>query len=100
MKRLGPAGRDALWTTLRDLLRRGVREGTVTLTPEERTDDGRELYVYGEESCRRCGGRITDFPLSGRRMYLCRSCQPRRRRGGGRGLATLPAPSPAAAGGL
>jgi formamidopyrimidine-DNA glycosylase len=83
VKRLLATERDALWTTLRDLLRRGVREGTIPLAPEERTDDGREFYVYGEEICRRCGGRITDFPLSGRRMYVCRACQPRRRRGGG-----------------
>jgi endonuclease-8 len=86
-KRVGPEEREAIWTTLTSLMRRGVREGTVTVDPaepahpravESATDDG--FYVYGAERCRRCGGKVSVFPLSGRRMFACRSCQPRGRR--------------------
>ena len=77
----------ALWETLRELMRRGVREGTVTVAPGEaphpraageRTPDD-DFYVYGMTICRRCGSRLRELPLSGRRMFACPSCQPKRR---------------------
>lgn len=79
---------EGLWTTLRELLRRGVREGTVTVADgeaphprarESRESDRGDFYVYGMEICRRCGRRLEVFPLSGRRMFACATCQPRRR---------------------
>jgi endonuclease-8 len=89
---LRPAGkltRDdgaALWDTLRRLMRRGVRERTITVDPNEpahalskRAVDEDLFYVYGGEVCRRCGGRVAELPLSGRRMFFCPACQPRRR---------------------
>jgi endonuclease-8 len=87
--RVSDAERDALWRTLRALLRRGVREGTVTVergeAPHPRAaakvapeDD--DFYVYGRTFCRRCGSRLEILPLSGRRMFACRRCQRRRRR--------------------
>jgi endonuclease-8 len=91
---LRPSGRisaeewSALWKTLRDLLRRGVREGTVTVAvgeaahpraAGERTP-GDDFYVYGMTVCRRCGSRLRELPLSGRRMFACPSCQPKPRR--------------------
>jgi endonuclease-8 len=91
---LRPAGRisaeewQRLWDTLTSLLRRGVAEGTVTVAAgeaphpraafERSTDD--DFYVYGMTVCRRCGSRLRELPLSGRRMFACPSCQPRRRR--------------------
>jgi len=44
---------------------------------ERSTDD--DFYVYGMTVCRRCGSRLRELPLSGRRMFACPSCQPRRR---------------------
>jgi endonuclease-8 len=76
-----------LWETLRALMRRGVREGTVTVTEgepahpravAERTADD-DFYVYGMTVCRRCGSRLRELPLSGRRMFACPSCQPKKR---------------------
>ena len=90
---LRPSGRISkeewlgLWETLRALMRRGVREGTVTVeagealhprAAAERTPDD-DFYVYGMTICRRCGSRLRELPLSGRRMFACPSCQPKRR---------------------
>lgn len=79
----------ALWETLRALLRRGVGEGTVTVDASEamhpravaeREKDEDDFYVYRKTFCRRCGSRLKEIPLSGRRMFACPSCQPVRRR--------------------
>jgi endonuclease-8 len=75
-----------LWTTTTRLMRRGLRPGGIaTIDPSERSHEaaarpGRdEFYVYQEEVCRRCGNVLREFPLSGRRMWVCRFCQPYRR---------------------
>jgi endonuclease VIII len=83
--RVGRAEQEAIWTTLSALMRRGVREGTITVDPAEPAHPGAageedDFYVYGADVCRRCGGRVSVFPLSGRRVFACRNCQPRRRR--------------------
>ena len=95
LRRAGSVGDSewaALWSTIRDLLCRGVREGTVTVDPAEAphpsasrpTAGEGDFYVYGARRCRRCGGPVRVFPLSGRRMYACPSCQPRRPKSKGR----------------
>jgi endonuclease VIII len=80
----------ALWKTLAALMRRGVGEGTVTVDAgeaphpralAERGSDDDDFYVYGKTFCRRCGSRLRELPLSGRRMFACPTCQPRSRRG-------------------
>jgi endonuclease VIII len=87
----------ALWVTTTRLMRRGLRPGSIaTIDPRERphaaaaaereTKD--DFYVYQEAVCRRCGSALREFPLSGRRMWACRSCQPYRpRKGSGTGTA-------------
>lgn len=85
--RISPEEWRTLWETLRDLLRRGVREGTVTVTAGEAAHPraagertpGDDFYVYGMTVCRRCGSRLRELPLSGRRMFACPSCQPKGR---------------------
>jgi endonuclease VIII len=93
---LRPAGRIArgewlaIWDTLVSLMRRGVRERTVTVARGEpahesaatgRTGGGDDdFYVYGRNVCRRCGSNVREFPLSGRRMFFCANCQPKRHR--------------------
>jgi endonuclease-8 len=78
-----------LWQTLRSLMRRGVAEGTVTVDASEqphpralaeRAADGDDFYVYGKTICRRCGSKLRELPLSGRRMFACPKCQPPRRK--------------------
>ena len=86
-ERISPEEWRTLWETLRDLMRRGVREGTVTVTAGEAAHPraagertpGDDFYVYGMTVCRRCGSRLRELPLSGRRMFACPSCQPRPR---------------------
>jgi endonuclease VIII len=80
---LTPAELARLWATVRRMMRRAVRrERTFTLEPadsppDRRRSGARSFYVYQEDVCLRCGGRIRSFPLSGRTMYACETCQPR-----------------------
>ena len=103
---LRPAGRvkpdeaRALWDTIRRLMRRGVREGTVTVDSTEkahaaapREPDDDDFYIYGQETCRRCGRAVATFPLSGRRMRACPFCQPRRPGVASRGAAIAAIPT-------
>jgi endonuclease VIII len=71
-----------LWRILRRLMRRGAATGrTRTVDSRERpgtraaqeSDD--DFYVYRRETCRRCGHRLRELPLSGRRMFACPHCQ-------------------------
>jgi formamidopyrimidine-DNA glycosylase len=87
--RVSEEERVALWETLRGLMRRGVGGETITVDPEEaphpraraeRAAEDDDFYVYRKTICRRCGSRLRELVLSGRRMFLCPSCQPRRRR--------------------
>ena len=88
----------ALWETTSRLMRRGLRPGGIaTVDPRERPHAAAArpardaFYVYQHEVCRRCGNPLREFPLSGRRMWVCRSCQPYRRsgaKGAGTRLAT------------
>ncbi len=55
---------DALWGTLRQLLRKGKRQGRIA------TRD-----VYRQDACRRCGGPVRRFDLAGRWAYVCANCQ-------------------------
>jgi endonuclease-8 len=73
---------ERLWISIRRLMRRGVaQERTSTIAPADRAliargTSRRSFYVYQEEECLRCGSRIRSFPLSGRTMYACETCQP------------------------
>jgi endonuclease-8 len=79
---------DALWRTIRRLMRRGVaqarvrtvdaREPANPLSGRAPREDDDAFYVYQAGACRRCATPIREFPLSGRRMFACPRCQPRR----------------------
>ncbi|MDQ3810482.1 MAG: Fpg/Nei family DNA glycosylase, partial [Chloroflexota bacterium] len=73
---------DALWHTLRSMLRQGVEDRRiVTVHPSERTlagPDGVEcvrsedaFYVYHQQRCRRCGAPIRTWRVGGRPAYAC-----------------------------
>jgi len=80
---LTPGELGRLWATVRRMMRRSVAQRrTFTIEPADRPpgrrqSGARSFYVYQEEQCLRCGGRIRSFPLSGRTMYACETCQPR-----------------------
>ncbi|MFN2385341.1 MAG: Fpg/Nei family DNA glycosylase [Thermoanaerobaculia bacterium] len=99
--RLDRQDAERLWKILRDLMRRGAREGrTATVAPEEldaaeKRSGVEAFYVYQQKRCRRCGSRIRRFALTGRVMYVCPRCQPRRPAAGGGSQGTR---SPSAAG--
>ena len=68
--------------------RHSYRTGGVTVLPAlERqlkkngwSFEQRRFYVFGRdgERCHVCGGQIERLAVSGRKLYLCRTCQPRR----------------------
>jgi endonuclease-8 len=72
---------ERLWISIRRLLRRGVAQERIsTIAPADRAliargIGRRSFYVYQAEECLRCGSRIRSFPLSGRKMYACETCQ-------------------------
>jgi len=92
-----------LWQTLRALMQRGVRTGRARTVDPSETPHPRaggpaggagerpageagerwsdDFYVYRRANCRRCGRRIVELPLSGRRMFVCPRCQRKRRAG-------------------
>ena len=78
---------DALWDTLRTMLRQGVEERRiVTVHPSERARAGSNglesvgpedaFYVYQQQRCRRCGGPVRAWRLGARAVYACERCQP------------------------
>ncbi len=73
---------DGLWELVRGLMRRGVTRRRITTVdrseiphPGAGRGNADPFYVYQQEICRRCGGRIRVIPLSGRRMFFCPRCQ-------------------------
>ena len=78
---------DAVWATLRSMLRQGVEaRRIVTVHPSERIRAGTDVlesvgpedafYVYQQQRCRRCGGPIRAWRLGARTLYACERCQP------------------------
>jgi endonuclease VIII len=73
---------DAMWQTLVEWLRRGVRQRRIITTdpaeigrPHSRMRRDERLYVYKREACRRCATPIRRWDLAGRWAYACESCQ-------------------------
>jgi endonuclease VIII len=56
---------DAIWKTLRKLLRKGVREQRISTR-----------NIYRKEACPECGTPIRRWDLAGRWAYACPTCQP------------------------
>jgi endonuclease-8 len=74
----------ALWDTVRDMLRKGVRDNRIVTIdrrrypiPAGRARRGDTTYVYHREHCLRCGTPVATVRLGGRACYYCPSCQPR-----------------------
>ncbi|MCC6830190.1 MAG: Fpg/Nei family DNA glycosylase [Thermoleophilia bacterium] len=75
----------ALWDTVREMLRDGVRRGRIITTsphelgiPRSRMRRGDRTYVYRQDACRRCGGPVERWTVAGRNAFACPACQPGR----------------------
>jgi endonuclease VIII len=74
---------DAMWATLVEWLRRGVRQRRIITTdpdeigrPRSRMTREQSLYVYKRDTCKRCGRDVRRWDLAGRWAYACETCQP------------------------
>jgi endonuclease VIII len=74
-----PAELGELWSTIRTMLRRGVRDGRiVTVSRDEvgiprgrRVPRGEATYAYKRDRCLRCGDEIRRLEISNRTCYYC-----------------------------
>jgi endonuclease-8 len=80
---LGRARFDALWASLRAMMRASERiDRIVVRTPEEvgkpksRMTGAERLRIYKKERCPRCGGPVASWEQAARVVYACRGCQP------------------------
>lgn len=70
-----------VWTTVRAMLRKGVRENRIVtidrrLLPKDRAlRRGDSTFVYHRDVCLRCGTPIRTVQLAGRPCYFCPNCQ-------------------------
>jgi endonuclease-8 len=79
-----PTELDALWSIVRGMLRRGVRDNrivTVTrdelgIPPGRRIPRREATYVYKRSRCIRCGDDIRTVEVGGRPCYFCPTDQP------------------------
>lgn len=75
---------EAMWDTLVEWLRRGVRQRRIITTdpeeigrPRSRMRREESVYVYKRDTCKRCDSAIRRWDLAGRWAYACETCQPR-----------------------
>lgn len=78
---------DALWATITELLEHGVRDNRIiTMTSADLASAGvtrralrskEAVYVYRQDSCRRCAATVQRWELAGRWAYACPRCQSR-----------------------
>ncbi len=76
---------DRLWTTIKDLMKIGVRYNRIITTDPQvigttlgRMQNDERLLVYKREFCRRCEGPIESWKLAARTIFACPRCQPKR----------------------
>jgi formamidopyrimidine-DNA glycosylase len=66
-------------TTLGSLLAIGVeRNAIITVFDGQLTKKryGEKFNIFGKASCPKCEGEIRRFEISGRRTFVCDTCQP------------------------
>ena len=73
---------EALWRTLVQLLKIGVRYNRIITTDPEQIGKTRgrmnrteRLLVYKRERCQRCGSSVEHWDLGARTIYACVACQ-------------------------
>lgn len=76
---------EALWATIKAMLRSGVRDGRILTVSREESGvpRGRRIprsdatYAYKRDACLRCGSAIQRLAIANRTSYHCPICQPR-----------------------
>jgi formamidopyrimidine-DNA glycosylase len=72
---------EALWATIGEQLRDGVRSGRIVTAParpgvpRSRLRRGERTVVYRRRSCGTCGGPVRREALAGRDLHWCPACQ-------------------------
>ncbi|CAN5487590.1 Fpg/Nei family DNA glycosylase [soil metagenome] len=76
---------DCIWETTRAMLRAGERSGKIVTVPRDeaggapsRLKGKDRVQVYRRESCRRCGGPVSEAEVAARNLFWCPRCQPAR----------------------
>jgi endonuclease-8 len=78
-KAIGRQNFDQIWNDARTLLAIGVeRNAIVTVFDGQsaKREHGEKYNIFGKTNCPNCKGGIRRFEISGRRTFVCETCQP------------------------
>lgn len=85
-KSLSEESFDLFWKLLTRLMRVGLRHGRIIAVtareaglPLAKVPDNRRFRVHGRTECPLCGQTISSIEVAGRWLYVCESCQTRKR---------------------
>ena len=70
---------DRIWEDAKALLRIGVKRNaiiTVDGVPPSKSPYRERVNIFAKDDCPTCGGEIRRFEISGRRTFVCETCQP------------------------
>jgi endonuclease-8 len=70
---------DGIWNDAKKLLALGVKHNaiiTTNATTKSKSRYRERVNIFAKTICPTCNGAIRRFEISGRRAYLCESCQP------------------------
>ncbi|MBL6601426.1 MAG: Fpg/Nei family DNA glycosylase [Candidatus Puniceispirillum sp.] len=70
---------DRIWNDAKELLAIGVKHNaiiTTNTTPPAKSRYRERVNIFAKTICPTCKGMIRRFEISGRRAYLCETCQP------------------------
>ena len=70
---------DCIWNDAKELLTLGVKHNAIITTntsPQEKSRYQERVNIFAKTICPSCKGAIRPFEISGRRAYLCETCQP------------------------
>ena len=71
---------DRIWDDAKSLLKVGVKRNAIITVDGARPSKGRyreQVNIFAKDKCPSCRGAIRRFEISGRRTFVCESCQPR-----------------------
>jgi endonuclease-8 len=70
---------DRIWGDARALLAIGVKRNAIVTVFDEQSAKrgyGEKYNIFGKTNCPNCKGEIRRFEISGRRTFVCETCQP------------------------
>ena len=70
---------DCIWNDAKELLAIGVKHNAIITTntnPRAKSRYRERVNIFAKTICPTCKGAIRRFEISGRRAYLCETCQP------------------------